>query len=58
MSFDKDLDPSRWRAEKTVMTETINYWKETANHEMKQHAKYQKLYFEMKEKLERCQMGE
>jgi hypothetical protein len=35
------------------MTEAIEHWKETAHHEMRQHAKYMKLFFEMREKYEK-----
>jgi hypothetical protein len=53
MSFDSNLDPARWKAERQAMLESINHWKETANHEMKQHAKYMKLFFEVKEKYDK-----
>ena len=51
----KDIDPKLRKAEKEAYTETIKHWMEIANHETKQHAKYQRLYFEMKEKYEQCE---
>lgn len=55
MTYNKDIDQKQWKAEREAMKEAIKHWMEIANHEIKQHAKYQKLYFEMKQKYETCE---
>lgn len=52
MTYNKDMDPKLWRVEREAMIESIKHWRELANHEKQQHAKWMKLYFEMKAKYD------
>lgn len=70
MTFDPDIDPKLWKAEKAAWIAAVKHYQTLAEHEIKQHQKYRKLYFDMKDKrdaanerieelrikLERCQM--
>lgn len=55
MTFNQDEDPKRWKAALEAKDRKIAYYEELINHEKAQHAKYMKLYFEMKEKYEKCE---
>jgi hypothetical protein len=54
VTFNPDIDPKLWKAERAAYKRTIEYQVELIEHEKKQHEKYQKLYFDMKEKYEKC----
>lgn len=56
MTFNPDIDPKVWKAEKEAYKRTIQYQVELIEHEKKQHTKYQKLYFSMKDEYEDLQI--
>lgn len=54
MTFNPDVDPKLWKAEKAAYKRTIEYQVELIEHAKTQQVKWQKLYFEMKEERDKC----
>lgn len=54
MTFNPDFDPKKWKAENTALRNALENQIEISKHAVQQQKKWQKLYFEMKEKYERC----
>lgn len=54
MTFNPDTDPKTWKAEISALKAALEHQIEISTHAVQQQKKWQKLYFEMKEKYERC----
>lgn len=55
MTFNPDFDPKKWKAENTALRNALENQIEISKHAVQQQKKWQKLYFEMKEKYETCE---
>jgi hypothetical protein len=54
VTFNPDIDPKTWKAERAAYLRTIEYQRELIDHTKEQQVKWQKLYFEMKDKRDSC----
>lgn len=52
MTFDQDIDPKMWKAEREAYITTIKHLREVVEHSTKKQQEYQSRYFGMKELFE------
>ena len=55
MTFERDIDPKTWRAEKTNLLARIAHLEEIVDHSTGQQKKWQKAYFDLKQDHESLQ---